>query len=182
MLHSLTLPPYRTVEKFEGQGNYAVCRYYFWPFRFFYRHKLKMIVKMLEKGKIYRNILDFGAGPAKIFQGELSKHALRVKCVDYKEEIPHNAKFDVIVCASVLEFTDLEKTIDKLCTANARSGMIIVASPLKNWLTTLYFKLIGDKNKRHTRFDIEKALLRYYYILEEKKWLGLYFCLKGSPK
>lgn len=182
MLHSLSLPSYSKVKDYEGQGNYAVSRYYKFPFSFFYRQKLKMIVRLLDEGKIYRNILDFGAGKAEIFREELSKHALQVKCTELQDVIDPRWKFDVIVCASVLEFTNLVVSLRVLKSLIAPNGMLVAASPMNTWLSHLYFKLIGDKNKRHSHKEILNEAAKHYFITSYKEWFGLYFVFKGYPK
>lgn len=182
MLHSLALPKYESVKDYEGQGNYAVAKYYRFPFSFFYRQKLKMIVRMLEKGKIYKNILDFGSGKAEIFREELEKHALQVKCIEAQDILDFRWKFDVVVCASVLEFVQLPVAISILKNVTHKNGMIVGASPMDTWATRLYFRLIGDKNLRNTHKVILNELSKYFFIIEKKEWLGLYFSFKGYPK
>ena len=182
MLHSLALPKYSKVKDYEGQGNYAVSRYYKFPFSFFYRKKLKMIVSNLEKGKIYRNILDFGAGRPEIFREELEKHALQVKCVDLLENIDFRWNFDVVVCASVLEFTNLPICFSMLNKIVDRNGMLLASSPMDTWLSRLYFKMIGDTNKRKSHKEIMDVAGRYFFITRYTEWFGLYFSFRGYPK
>lgn len=181
MLHSLTLPRYDKVKDFEGLGNYAIKRYYQFPFSFFYCKKLKMILKYFEKCKVYHNILDFGSGKAEIFREELQKHALSVKCVDKIEEVQFNWRFNVIVCASVLEFTHLPVCIQVLRNITEKDGMILGSSPMDTWLSRMYFKLIGDKNSRHSHKEIMREIRSKFFIIDYKEWFGLYFSFKAYP-
>ena len=181
MLHSLALPEYRKVKDYEGGGNYAISRYYKFPFRFFYRQKLRMLVELLGP-KIHKNILDFGSGKAEIFREELEKHALQVKCVDMQEPINLEWRFDVVVCASVLEFTHLPVCLSTLKKIIRPNGMIVVSSPMDTWLSRLYFKLIKDKNSRHSHLEILKEASKYFFIVKYKEWFGMYFSFKGYPK
>jgi len=182
MLHSLALPPYSKVKDYEGQGNYAVRRYYQFPFSFFYRQKLKMIISHFKKGKIYRNILDFGAGRPEIFREELTKHALQVKCIDLLEPIDFRWKFDVVVCASVLEFTNLPICLSSLKKIVHPNGMIVVSSPMDTLLSRLYFKIIKDNNKRKTHKEIMEEAFKYFFVIKYQEWFGLYFSFVGYPK
>lgn len=182
MFHRLALPPLNTVKYFEGKGNYAVMKYYRFPFSFFYRHKLKMVVKMMERGKIYRNILDFGAGEPQIFNKELRRHAMHVHCADTKEDINVTTKYDLIVCASVLEFVWLKTTLPVLKIVLKPHGTMIVASPMSTWFTHLYFKVIKDRAERHSHQEILSELTKYFNVVDFKSWLGLYFCCKVAPK
>jgi len=182
MLHSVALPKYKAVKDFDGNKDFAVGKYYRFPFSLFYCQKLKMIVRLLERGKIYRNILDFGSGKAEIFREELEKHALNVKCVDIQDSLDLRWKFDVVVCASVLEFVNLPVALSILRNVTNVNGMIVGASPMDTWATRLYFKLIGDKNSRNTHKVILNELSRYFFIVEKSEWFGLYFSFKGYPK
>ena len=181
MLYGIALPPYELVRKYESQGNWAVKKYYQFPFNIFYKKKLRMIIDMLQPGKIYRNILDFGGGPAQIFKKELGKHAMSVTSYNLPIIDPR-WKFDVIVCASVLEFVSFQHTLKGLSKSLAPRGFMVVASPMDNWITRLYFWAIGDKNLRHTHTQMLKQLERYFDITEYKSWLGLYFACKAVPK
>lgn len=182
MLHSLTLPKYENVKSLDGTGNFAVDRYYKFPFSFFYRMKLRLILSMFEKGYIYRNILDFGCGKANILKPELSKRALNVVSIDQQDHLDPRSKFDVIICGSILEFVDLEPVCQSLRHYVHPTGMIIVSSPLQNLFTNLYFKAIGDRWKRHSHKEIVDCLSKYFFIVKYRTWLGLYFVLKGYPK
>lgn len=182
MFHGLTLPRYSEVKKWEGGGNYAVSRYYRFPFRFFYRKKLRMILSMLDKKTIYKNILDYGSGPARIFRPALLKRAVNVACVDSTSGINFRARYDVIVCASVLEFVQNLHIVVALLNTLMDDGVLIVASPMDNWLTRLYFWAIGDKNKRHSKEKIIREISTFFKITETKTWLGLYFVVKATQK
>lgn len=181
MLYGITLPPYSLVKKFEGKGNWAIKKYYQFPFNIFYKKKFKMIVDMLTPGKVYRNILDFGGGPAEIFKKELGKHAMSVTSYDLPMIDPR-WKFDVIVCASVLEFLPLSHVLPQLKKAIAPKGFMIVASPMETWLTRLYFKIIGDPHIRRSEVSMLRQLEDYFEIKEYKSWFGLYFACKAVPK
>ena len=180
MLHSLLLPEYDEVRHFEGLGNYAIDKYYKWPFRYFYRKKLELILKELEAGRIYGNILDYGSGPAEIFRKSLAKRALSVTCVDSQEELDTRSRFDVTICASVLEFCWLPTTSRILRTVT--KGKLIIASPTDSWLSRLYFKLIGDTQHRNSEREIIREIGKYFSILSYKKWLNLYYVIRACPK
>lgn len=178
----ITLPPYSQIANLDGTGNFAVKKYYHWPFSFFYKKKLKMILDILEPKRHYYNILDFGCGEAQIFKPELSNLCQRVVCVDKAEDIDLRWSFDMVICASVLEFVELPVAVARLKMVTRPKGVLVVASPLNTWLTRLYFKLIGDTNKRHTEKEIIDEVAKRFFIVEYKKWLGLYFVLRGYPK
>ena len=178
MLHSLALPKYETLKQFEGKGNFAINKYYQFPYRFFYRHKLKMIISLMPKGTIYRNILDFGCGPG-IFTKELKKHALAVKSIDTLSELDSRWSFDAVVCSSVLEFAMLDVTLRALKNVLKSSGALFVASPMETPLSNLYFNLIKDKYCRNSHEEIIKKVSVYFSITEMKTWFGFYFALKA---
>ena len=159
----------------EGAGNFAVSKYYKLPFRPFYRHKFQMMIDMIH-GKKYNRILDFGAGSG-IFREELLRHSNFVTCVDrYCHPL---WRFDAIFCASVLEFCDLSNTLRQLHNACVDGGALYVASPMDTKLSRLYFKIIGNREKRHTHKKIMKAVRDTFKIVEYKEWLNLYFAIKA---
>jgi len=177
----LLLPPYSVVAPLEGKGNWAVDRYYKQPYAYFYQQKLKMVVRALG-GKHYNNILDYGAGQG-IFTPELQRHATHVVSVDNHYQLRIMSKFDVIVCASVLEFVpDVDKLLDKFLGIMSPNSSIIVASPQDNLLTRAYFKLIGDKMVRHSHYEIAARLFKKFNVVYEDSWMGLYFCIKAVKK
>lgn len=180
LLHRLKLPAYSEVAKFEGQGNWAVKQYYRWPHRFFYQHKLLMIAKeLLDKHR--ESILDFGAGYG-IFEPELARHATHVLPIDEGDPVDWRWKFDAIVCGSSLEFCHLDFTVKTLRRVCKRNTKLIVASPMKNFLSGLYFKLIKDGKVRHGQKEIKEIISRYFHIKKYKTWLGLYFLIVAEPK
>ena len=181
LLHPLRFPDYRTLKWFEGKGNWAIKKYYQFPHRFFYRHKLRMIIDLMPKGKIYRNILDFGSGPG-IFLEELTRHALFVKEFDKGEAIDPRWRYEAIVCASVLEFCNLDFNLPMLSQILYPKGDFLVASPLSNRLTKGYLKLAGDTHTRNTHQDILSKVSKYFKIVEYREWLGLYFSIKAVKK
>jgi len=172
-MFNLILPPYEAVEHLEGIGNYAVKKYYKWPWRFFYRHKLKMLLSIFYY--YHQSILDFGCGTTKILRDSIECGHYPYFGADKLEDIKVR-KYDAIICSSVLEFTPLNYTIEKL---SELSEVIYVASPMNTWLTRLYFKLIGDDRIRNSHKEIIRAINEKYRIVKLKKWCGLYFCLKG---
>lgn len=173
----MRLPSYSSLKQHEGSGNYAIKPYYRFPKRFFYRHKLKMIVDMMRPG-LYRNIMDFGAGPG-IFTPELQRHGLWVTKIDHLTIINPLWRFDLIVCASVLEFCELDFTLKMLKGLLAFKGEIIIASPMQTKLSKLYFQIIKDKNTRHSHQKILDRFSHYFRVEKYKEWLGLYFAMKG---
>jgi hypothetical protein len=178
MPNSLILPSLRTLEEYEGLGNYAIKKYYTFPYRYFYRHKLQMIVDMIGSDYYY-NILDLGSGPG-IFLDELKKHSVRVKLADRIEEVKDEWKFDAVVCASYLEFVDLEPILFKIHKITKR--VLYVASPMKNPITDLYYKLIGDTHIRNSHSKIRGYISKRFVITEYNTWNNLYFSLKAFPK
>lgn len=178
MLH---LPPYKDVKELEGKGNFAVDAYYKFPQMLFYRHKLHMILDMMGKG-IYHKVLDFGCGKARIFEKELLRHSISVKSVDIEDVINPKWKFDLIICSSVLEFCNLNHTLNMLNGILSPVGIIIIASPMDTTLSYLYYKIIGDKKQRHNHNHIVESVSKVFHIIEYKSWLGLYFCMKVRKK
>lgn len=177
MLYGLTLPEYNEVSHLEGKGNFAVKKYYQFPYKYFYLKKLKMIVDALGKWKIYRNILDFGCGEAKIFKNELYKYALSVTCADKLNDINYTWKFDVIVCASVIEFLPIKVAAQILKNILKPGGKIIISSPMQTKLSRFYFWLIQDANQRYSQDEILEGFEEMgFKVKEYKEWLGLYFC------
>ena len=182
MLHSFTplkLPPYSSLKHLEGQGNYAISKYYKLPYRFFYRYKLRMILGLMPKGVIYHNILDFGSGSG-IFELALKKHALFVKQLDLNSIIDRRWKFDAIVCSSVLEFCQFPYTTSLLSDFLKPGGKLYIASPMETKLTRLYFKLIKDKNKRNSHAKILSEISKQFRIEKYHSWMNLYFALRAS--
>lgn len=177
MLH---LKPYSEIKHLEGIGNFAVSKYYKFPFSFFYRHKLKMSIKMLEKS-VYKNILDFGTGSG-ILLPELRKHAQFAKGIDKLDVIDKRWKYDVVICNSVLEFVDLKSTLTLLKSILSPKGILIVASPMDNWLSRLYFRLIKDRYSRHSHKKILTEISKHFKIRKYKTWLGLYFAVRATAR
>lgn len=182
MSNSLLLPEYNKVAIWEGLGNFAIKKYYKWPFSFFYRKKFKMILDLMDKNRIYRSTLDYGSGPAEIFRKSLSLQSLKVKCVDKALVLGDNEKFDLIVCASVLEFVDLKKTLPTLKSRLLPGGVLIGASPMDSYWSRLYFRLIKDRNNRNSKRDILNELNKHFWIIKVNEWFGLYFSFKAFPK
>ena len=171
---SLTLPELKGVAHLESKGNYAIKRYYQWPFSFFYQHKLKMVLDLMDK-PYYHNILDFGAGPG-IFNETLKRKATHVVEYDIDKPIKEHSSFELIICASVLEFIQFLdgqcKILNKKLT---NGGKIIVASPMNTLATRTYFNLIGDKHKRNSHETILSTLSQNFFLEEYHTWLGIYF-------
>ena len=180
LLHSVKYPSFKSIKHLEGKGNFAVSKYYKWPFRPFYRHKLKMIVDMIGDDKFQR-ILDFGSGSG-IFRQELLRHAKSVSCIDIDTTINPHWRFDAIICASVLEFTHLYPTVDTLYNLLSPGGVLYVASPMDTKLSRAYYKLIKDDNYRHSHKTIKSVLEAKFNIKEHKEWMGLYFALKAFKR
>ena len=177
MLHGIAYPPLHTIEHLEGKGNFAVSKYYKLPFRFFYRHKFKMIVKMMGKQR-YHRILDFGSGSG-IFRTELQRHGNFVMCVDKGVNRLH-LKYDAVVCASVLEFCNLNETLTYLKSIMKPGATLFVASPMQTKWTMRYFNAIGDTHTRNSHFQIKEAVEQHFKLQEYTEWLGLYFAIKAT--
>ena len=180
MFHSISYPPLSSIKHFEGKGNFAVRKYYDFPFLFFYRHKLKMIVDMMGDDKFDR-ILDFGAGSG-IFHTELIKHAKSVTCVNEDSKLNPDWRFDAIICASVLEFCHLYSTVSRLHSLLNPGGVLYVASPMDTKFSNFYFKAIKDTKMRHSHELIKSVVSSKFKIEEYKEWMGLYFALKAVKR
>lgn len=177
--YPLTLKPYNSVKHLEGKGNWAVSKYYNFPYRYFYRHKVKMIVDLLRKDSKYHNILDFGTGPG-LYTPELKKYSLFIKSVDRLEHVSLRWRFDIVLCSSVLEFVSLPSTLSVLHSILKKDGRLIVASPMCNVLTDLYLR--NDPQDRHHHETIIKRIKKKFVIEKINKWMGLYFALRARPK
>lgn len=176
---ALRLPPYSSLKSYEGGGNYAIGKYYRFPYRFFYRHKLRMILSLMEKDKIYHNILDYGAGPG-IFTPALKKHALFVKNFNHGDVLDPRWRFDAIVCCSVLEFTELGFTLATIKRLLNPGGKLYVASPMDSWLGEAYFTSIGDRHRRHSHKKILSEVSKQFRLEKYHTWMNLYFALRAS--
>lgn len=180
MSNSLLLPPLSKVIDYEGKGNFAIKKYYHLPFSLFYKKKLKMILSLMDEGRKYNSILDFGCGPAQIFRESLQSRGRRVECVDKLDNI--SGKYDLIVCASVLEFVNLKETLPYLKSHLIHGGALIGSSPMDTKLSRLYFSLIGDKLQRKSHVEIMRELHKHFWVVKYKKWFGLYFSFKAYAK
>lgn len=172
----LDLPPYHTLQRFEGRGNYAIWKYYQWPYRFFYRKKLKMILELITTrgGKC----LDFGAGPG-IFTKTLTNNFATVKSLDRQDSIDPRWRFNTIVCGSVLEFVDLVPVLHTLRGMLAAGGELIVGSPMNTFLSRLYLR---DGKTRHSHEKIIEAVSKVFHVERINYWFGLYFGLRARCK
>lgn len=173
--YPLTFPKYSSVRKLEGNGNYAIRKYYVYPWRYFYRHKVRMIERMLRDSR-FNSIMDFGAGP-ELMTPQWKKYAHEVYCIDkHHTQWP---KVNMTICASVMEFVPLKETFEKL---SQHTNEIIVASPMQTSRSDFYFKFINDKNKRHSQKEILDEMNRCFSIYSYATWMGLYFCVRGIRK
>ncbi len=179
MLYSLALPPYESIKALEGSGNFAVKKYYQFPYSFFYQKKLKMVLGYLKSRDLA--ILDFGCGEARILELSLGQYPNAVYFADKTEDINTDVKYDVIICSSVLEFVDLKYTLKFLKTILKPTGYMIVASPMSTLLTETYFTIIGDPHTRNSHQLIYQEVSKIFRISEYKEWLGLYFSFKCKP-
>ena len=166
MFYHLKLPSYNQVAKYEGQGNWAVDKYYKWPHRFFYRHKLKMCVDMIKDNHYY-NTLDFGSGYG-IMTKELLKYSDRVISHDRTDVIDLKWGFDLIIALSVMEFVNLDKTVSTFKTLMDNKSELIIVSPMSNWITRKYFNFIKDYNVRNSHQEIKEAVESKFKIKEYK--------------
>lgn len=170
--HPLKFPKYSIIRYFEGRGNYAVNKYYFYPHRYFYRHKVRMIEKAL-RGRKFDQIVDFGAGPG-VLTDQWHNYTDRVYNADiYTDYIP---KCQLAICASVMEFVNLKETFKMLADS---VDEIVVASPMETPLSILYFKKIRDLHRRKPHTEIISEMTKHFSINHYESWLGLYFCVRG---
>lgn len=139
-----------------------------------------MIVNLMED-KMYKNCLDYGAGPG-IFTPELKKHAYSVLSHDINNAVDLRWKFELIVCASVLEFCHLNTTLDFLHGICRHNGTILVASPMQTKMSKAYFKSIKDDKIRYSHTEIIGAVSKRFEIEKIDYWMGLYFALRARKK
>ena len=181
MSNNLILPPLSQVIDHEGKGNFAVSKYYTWPFRYFYCKKLGMIMDMLDEGRVYKSTLDFGAGAARIMERTLKTRTWKYTAIDLDDAQPIE-KFDLIVCGSVLEFVDIDDTLKYFKKHLLQGGQIIGSSPMKSILSSIYFTLVNDNMTRHSHKSIMESLEKHFYIVHKREWMGLYFSFKATLK
>ena len=175
LTHPLTFPKYSFVKCLEGKGNYAVRKYYVYPWRYFYRHKVRMIERLL-RGRHFNKILDFGSGSGVLID-QWKKFANNIHTAD--KGYTNLPKVDMTICASVMEFVNLHYTFEEL---SKKTDEIIVASPMCTDLSAMYFDLIRDTNIRNCHDDIMDAMAKHFEIKDYKEWLGLYFCARGVKR
>ena len=180
MLHRLALPPYSQLERYEGLGNYALWKYYNFPYSYFYQAKLKLMVNLMKEDG-YRNAMDFGSGPG-IFRNELLLHSGTVIKVDKWTKFDPRWRFDLIICGSVLEFVELMPTLHLLRSVLDYRGDIIIASPMETFFSRLYFKLIKDSNYRHSHKKIIESIRSVFKIEKIRYWNQLYFAVRAKIK
>lgn len=173
--YPLTFPKYYLVKRHEGQGDFAIRKYYMYPWRYFYRHKIRMIERLLRHDR-FNSIMDFGAGPG-LMTSQWKKYAHEV----YSIEKHHTQwpKVNMTICASVMEFVPLKETFENL---KEHTNEIIVASPMQTSRSNFYFKFINDKNKRHSQKEILDEMAAHFNIHSYTTWMGLYFCARGIRK
>lgn len=176
---TLVLPPYKSVKHLEGKGNFAVKKYYQFPFSYFYKHKLRMALQLMGKG-YYSNILDYGTG-AKIFVPTLRKYATHVVPIQDYTVMNPRWKFELIVCASVLEFVDnLDTVLSILRNTLSVTGELIVVSPMTTKFTDLYFSLIKDNSIRHDHEFLIKKISDNFSVDKIIYWNNLYFGIRAT--
>jgi len=179
LYRTLNLPDPKLVSRYEKTGNHAVSKYYKFPFSFFYQKKLKLILSMMDAH--YDNIMDFGAGPARIFSPELRKRCNRLVSWDIGDTFNPHWRFNAIVCASVIEFTKQPyDTISLLMRMLKPGGHLIIGSPMETPITQAYFKLIKDTHRRWPHWQIKAAVdsSRIFEAEEYKEWMGIYFAMR----
>ena len=180
MLYGIKLPEQYTLMEFEGKGPWAIGKYYQFPWNLVYLYKLRMIVRLMDK-KVARTLLDLGSGPG-IFKPELQRRALRTTHVNHIAEVDPRAKFDVIVCASYLEFVKLSYVLPRLDEMLAPGGQLVIASPMKSWVTRAYYHLLGDTTKRHSHEEILSMVSKHFRVEKYTTWLGIYFAIKARKR
>ena len=174
---TLELPPLESVQHLEGKGNWAVKKYYEWPYSFFYQQKLRMILKILDDYRpFYWNILDFGSGSG-ILKPELSKRCMTLKSVNSTKEMNYYSMFESVVCGSVLEFCELSRTIPIIKSVMKRGSILCIASPMKTPISELYFRSIGDNKERNHHKSIVEYVSTYLHVTSYTEWHGLYFSI-----
>lgn len=175
LTHPLTFPKYSLVKQYENGGNFAVSKYYHFPWRFFYRHKIRMIEKAIRDER-FGSIMDFGCGPG-LMHDEWLKFSDKVYLIEkYANYIP---KVDLAICASVMEFVDLKKTMRLLSMS---CDQIVISSPMRNSITETYFNAVGSYHTRNSHEEIISEMLKYFNLTHYESWMGLYFCARGSRR
>ena len=173
--HPLRFPKYSSVVHLEGQGNWAVRKYYMPPWRWFYRHKIRMVERAI-RGDRFNSLMDFGAGPG-LLTTQWKKYCHDIYSINEGNvQLPN---VNMTICASVMEFVPLKETFEKLAQ---HTNEIIVASPMKSSQSDYYFRLINDNVVRHSHQEITSEMARYFSINYYNDWLGLYFVARGIRK
>lgn len=179
LYRSLNLPDRKLVSHLNGTGNHAVDKYYKFPYSFFYQKKLKLILSLMDDH--YDNIMDFGAGPARIFSPELRKRCDRLVSWNMGDTFNPHWRFSAIVCASVLEFTQKPyDTIYILMRMLKPGGHLLIGSPMDTPISRLYFKSIKDTRTRWSHLKIREAVdtSKLFKIDKYREWMGLYFAMR----
>lgn len=188
---------------------------YYMPLaRSVYLHRFKMAVALLND-KRYAALLDLGFGCG-IFLKELSLHTDSLYGVDAHENtekvqrmaekeyfsaqlkkgsifsLPFaDAKFDCIVCMSVLEhLTELGLALAEINRVAKAQADIIFGFPIKNTVTDSFFRSLGYSAKEihpSGHRQIIEAIRQNFKIIEIMKFpkllpecLGLYFVVKSQ--
>lgn len=178
LFRPLSLPDIRTISYLDGIGNFAVKKYYKWPYAPFYQKKLRMALDMIGQRK-YGRCLDYGSGCG-ILVPELKKRCDSVVEFEKGNKVDDRWKFELVVCASVLEFTHLDFTLRLLKSLMYPFARLVVASPMDTKLTRAYYKAIGNKHERHSHKTIVEFVKRHFEIEKYEEWNGMYFALKAS--
>ena len=172
--------------------------YYYNPLTgWFYRKRLKMVIKMLL-GEKYNRLLDIGYGCG-LLMPELAKHAEEIHGLDTHDMarevesqlngigvfpklvkgdihmLPYpDGHFDMIVCISVLEhIKDLEKAFSEMSRVTRKGGFCALGFPVKNQITDLLFKTLGfDAEKNHVSGHnrIMEYLKKYYSVVSMENY------------
>jgi len=184
---------------------------YIFPYHYLFKRKLHrgihyfsyidMIISLLNRYKIKRNILDLGCGDGRAAL-ELSKNFKDVKGIDYSEKAIAFAKafsskvdykvlnilkeniqdkFDAVVCIEVIEHIDpssLKRFIRKIVPFLKKNGILIITTPTPN------MRMIEKHYQHFTKEKIDSYLPYEFEFLEDvyqtnKYWDKLFILLRG---
>jgi 2-polyprenyl-3-methyl-5-hydroxy-6-metoxy-1,4-benzoquinol methylase len=159
-----------SIDSGSSEDYHLIRLYYSWYGGWFYRRRLKMVADLLGGMHVGR-ILEVGVGSG-IFIKELLKHADFVTGIDVHStyhgvqrmleqekvdlsrvelrqgnifSIPYeDARFDVIVCVSVLEhFPDPRPALLEMRRTVKYGGILALGFPARNFITDLLFRILG---------------------------------------
>lgn len=155
-------------EHISATNDEDPLQYYYSPLtRYVYTTRLELVCSLLGNGP-FESLLEIGYGSG-ILLPELSQRCRRLAGVDIHEEFDRvhamleaegveaslhygdiqslpfgDAEFDAVVCVSVLEhLVDLDAAVVEIRRILRPSGMTIVGFPVRNSITSAFYRLAG---------------------------------------